>query len=107
MLHRVTPIWGHDLPSLREMRRLKGLAMRVGANLCGYVLYEPAETGAAELLDLAALDAPHGAALLAALQAQHERIICNNEPEDSPVLAAFEATGFRQTLRRYEMEMQL
>jgi ribosomal protein S18 acetylase RimI-like enzyme len=146
-LHAVAPIWGRDLPSLREMAGLTGLAVPAGRTLSesctaaptaggrepagrtfaesctaapkggrrepadsaakAYVLYETSKEGTVEIMDIAATRVEQAVALLAQLQQMHRLIVCNNEPDRSPMLEAFHAAGFRETIRRFEMVMDL
>lgn len=102
-LHTVRPVWYRDLPSLREMPHLAGLAWPSAETPRAYVVYQTGAADHADLFDLAATQ-PHDAiVLLRALQTKFSRITSGNEPADSPYLPAFEATGFRVTLERYGM----
>jgi ribosomal protein S18 acetylase RimI-like enzyme len=106
-LHTVPPIWSHDLPSLREMRALRGLVSRPDGSVRAYVLYEPRGLDAADILDIAGQSTAGGVTLLRALQARYGRLGANNEPADSPMLAAYRDTDFAETMRRCEMSMEL
>ena len=106
-LHPVTPVWGRDLTSLQEMDDLSGMVLPVKCGPAPYVLYEPGEEGTVTIMDIAAPRAEQAVALLSHLKRMHRRIVCNNEPDGSPMLDAFAAAGFRNSARRFEMVMDL
>ncbi len=106
-LHTVEPMWNRDLPSLREINNLEGLAAVSDGVVEAYVLFRTAgqET---ELVDLGARAGARPAELLGnvlvKLREGHPNLICHNEPADNPLLAAMLDTGFRETFRRLELE---
>ncbi len=102
-LHPVAPIWPRELASLRRLDNLAGVALVAGDQPTAYALVEPDGADGASIVDLAAETAEAAVAMLAALQAGYRRLACSNEPEDSPILGAFEAAGFSLTHQRYEM----
>ncbi|MCA1554208.1 MAG: GNAT family N-acetyltransferase, partial [Chloroflexi bacterium] len=102
-LHLVAPTWERDLPTLRRLDDLNGLALVEGDTLRAYALFQQTGADAIELVDIAAAEARHAASLLCALQQRYAHITCCNEPADSPMIAAFRAGGFAETLSRYEM----
>ena len=106
-LHTVRPVWDRDLPSLRERDDLRGLAVISGGVSEAHVLFR--EHGErAEIVDLGARagggSSQHVGSLLAKLQEAHPQLVCHNEPSDSPVLGALLASGFRETVRRLQLE---
>jgi hypothetical protein len=58
-------------------------------------------------MDIAAARTEQAVALLAHLQRNHRLIVCYNEPQESPMLEAFHAAGFRETAWRHEMVMNV
>jgi ribosomal protein S18 acetylase RimI-like enzyme len=96
-LHPVTPVWGRDLRSLQEMDDLSGIALPVKCGPAPYVLYEPDEEGTIKIMDIAAPRVEQAEALLSHLKRMHRRIVCNNEPDVSPMLDAFAAGVFGTT----------
>ena len=106
-LHPLTPVWGRDLTSLREMDNLSGIALSVKWGPAPYVLYELDEGGTVTIMDIAALRVEQADALLSHLKRMHRRIVCNNEPDGSLMLDAFAAAGFRNSAQRFEMMMEL
>ena len=106
-LHPVAPVWPRELPSLRRLDGLRGVARRVGGRPTAYALVEPDGAGGGVVHDLAAETPADAVRVLAALQQRYRRLVCANEPEDSPVLDAFRAAGFRLTHERYEMLVDL
>ena len=102
-LHPVAPIWPRELTSLRRLDTLVGVALVADNRPTAYALVEPDAADGATILDLAAETTAGAVAVLAGLQARYRRLACSNEPEDSPVLAAFQAAGFALTHERYEM----
>jgi ribosomal protein S18 acetylase RimI-like enzyme len=106
-LHPAQPSWGHDLPALRAMDGLQALASYDGARLNGYILYQPGGADQAQVQDVAADSVELGAALLRALQPRFARLYRHNETADSAMVPAFVAAGFRETMQRYEMKLEL
>lgn len=125
-LHPVPAIWNRDLPSLvheltDENSPLpvgEGFGVRVGAQEvrgglailendapAAYVLFSE-RADRIEILDLAATRVDDGKRLLRALQRIYPRLVCWNEPEDSPMRAAFLACGFVVKQPRYEMDIE-
>ncbi|MCW5854015.1 MAG: GNAT family N-acetyltransferase, partial [Anaerolineae bacterium] len=102
-LHPVAPIWPRELPSLRRLDTLRGLALVADDRLMAYALVEPDAGNGGSIGDLAAETTDGAVTVLEALQARYRRLVCSNEPADSPVLGAFEAAGFALTHQRYEM----
>ncbi len=106
-LHAVRPIWNRDLPSLREINDLQGVAVLSKGAPAAYVLFQ-AGSEAAEIVDLGARVGDAASqqplqAVLSTLQRQHPTIVCYNEPADNPLLDALLAAGFREIVRRYEL----
>ena len=106
-LHAVRPIWNRDLPSLREIENLQGLAVFTEGTPIAYVLFQ-AGPEAAEIVDLGA--SPESPAsqrslhvVLSQMQQQHPTIVCYNEPADNPLLDILLRAGLRDTVRRYEL----
>ena len=106
-LHPATAVWGRDLRSLQEMDGLSGVALLVNEGPAPYVLYEPGDEGSVTIIDIAAARVEQGVALLAHLQRTQRHIVCNNEPDGSPMLDAFAAAGFRKHASRFDMRMDL
>jgi ribosomal protein S18 acetylase RimI-like enzyme len=106
-LHAIEPIWNRDLPSLREINNLEGLAAVSDGVPEAYVLFEAAG-GTTVIVDLAARPGARPAKLLAnvlwKLREKHPHVICHNEPADNPLLPVMLDTGFRETVRRLELE---
>ena len=102
-LHPVAPIWPREVTTLRRLDTLRGVALVVGGELSAYALVDPAGADSGGILDLAGETTSGAVAVLEALQARYRRLVCSNEPEDSPVLGAFESAGFTLTHERYEM----
>jgi ribosomal protein S18 acetylase RimI-like enzyme len=106
-LHPVTAVWGRDLTSLLEMDDLSGIALRVDCGPMPYILYGPGDEGSVRIMDIAAPRVAQAVALLSQLKHSHQRIVCNNEPDGSPMLDAFAKAGFRNSAHRFEMVMEL
>lgn len=105
-LHPVQAAWQRSLPSLLVRGGMRGLALRQGGELRGYVLYSGgAEAGRIE--DLGATDADAAAAVLRGLQGRFPRLLSINEPADSPLTPAFAACGFNESDRQHEMHLAL
>jgi GNAT superfamily N-acetyltransferase len=102
-LHVHRPTWSRDLPSLLALTDAEGLALFDGDKLMAYLLYQRSGT----IVDIGATETAHVTALLRALQQQCTQIVCNNEPADSPAIAALRELGFNKTIKRYEMTMEL
>jgi ribosomal protein S18 acetylase RimI-like enzyme len=102
-LHPVPPAWQRDLPSLLARGSMRGLALREGGTIAAYLLFQQGADGGARIEDLGAGHAGQAAALLAALQARSKRIVSINEPDDSPLTAAFDASGFVESDRQHEL----
>ncbi|HEY1015968.1 MAG TPA: GNAT family N-acetyltransferase, partial [Herpetosiphonaceae bacterium] len=105
-LHPAPAAWQRDLPALLVKQGLQGLALTRGGELAGYALYSLRES-ALRIEDLAARDAGRAAELLRALQRRAATISSVNEPDDSPLTAAFAACGFRESDRQHEMALDL
>ncbi len=111
--HEVDPTWQRDLASLtKRIGYLMGLAYREGAELEGYLIYQP-QVGDFAVLDLA-VNPAHPQRLDVAqlmLSTLHEfspgmdgHII--NVPAEDPLLPAFTAIGYRVWQRQHEMVSQ-
>ncbi|MDA1311717.1 MAG: GNAT family N-acetyltransferase [Acidobacteria bacterium] len=106
-LHAVQPIWNRDLPSLRQINSLQGLAAMSDSGPEAYVLFQAAN-GTTEIVDLAARTGARPAKLLGnllrKLQENHPHLMCHNESADNPLLPVMLDSGFRETIRRLELE---
>lgn len=100
--HPGRAVWNRALPSLKKMNDLQGRAIVKNDTVCAYVLFRTGESEM-EILDLGAARARDGVTLLCALQQDYPQIVCYNEPAESPMHAAFRASDFVVTYRRYEM----
>jgi hypothetical protein len=89
------------------MTGLCGLTLAAEFGLRPYLLYEVGEEGTVTIMDIAAERTERAVAMLAQLQRKYSMIVCNNEPDTSPMMEAFRAAGFRETIRRFEMVMEL
>lgn len=110
-LYAVRRPWQREFDSARAaLDHLEGLAAfnETDVEPVGICLYggDGAHVG---ILDLAALSAEIGAALLAYLIAQSPgiRMAYFNVPEDDPMLPALLAAGLSETLSQYEMVLEL
>jgi len=74
-----------------------------GEQLRAYALLTPTPDGGARIEDIGAEDAEQAVALLSALQLRYARLISVNEPTDSVLTPAFEATGFTEIDRQHEL----
>jgi GNAT superfamily N-acetyltransferase len=102
-IHPVPPIWTHEPISLCLMDNLIGYAIVEHDRPLAYTLIEPDAQGGAQIVDLAAPQLEQAVTLLRTLQSQYRHLVCSNEPDNSPVLAVFPATGFSLTHTRYDM----
>ncbi|HEX5691506.1 MAG TPA: GNAT family N-acetyltransferase, partial [Roseiflexaceae bacterium] len=101
--HPVKPAWQRDLPALLARASARGLALTEGGAIAGYLLFQLGADGLTRIEDLGARNADHVGALLTELQARSSRIVSVNEPDNSPLTAAFEACGFVESDRQHEM----
>ena len=106
-LHPVPAAWQRDLPSLLVRGRLRGLALMEGGRSSAYALLAETADGGARIEDLGAEGVEQAAALVRALQRRYARIFSVNEPADSPLSAALDASGFVERDRQHEMAVQL
>ena len=106
-LHPAPAAWQRDLPALLARGNLRGLALEEGEQTRAYALVADSPNGGARVEDLAAEGVEQAAALLLALRERYARLISVNEPADSPLTAAFEAAGFVERDRQYEMAIRL
>jgi GNAT superfamily N-acetyltransferase len=105
-LHPAPAAWQRDLPALLVRSGMLGLALRDGDQPRAYALLTPTPDGA-RIEDVGAVDAEQAATLLTALQVRYARLISVNEPADSPLTPAFEASGFIEADRQHEMWIDL
>ena len=105
-LHPVPAAWGRDLPSLLMQRGLMQMRVMRQDVLAGYVLFTW-QADVARIVDLAASHLDDATALLTQLQAHCTKITSINEPDDSPLTAAFERCEFSEFDRQYELVMDL
>ena len=99
----IEPIWSRALETLRAFDDLVGLALFEQGAPVAYLLLRRAPDGAGDIQAIGARSADEAVVALATLQRQYTRIICLNEPADSPGAAAMDMLGFARTFRRYEM----
>ena len=106
-LHAVRPVWDRDLPSLKEIENLRGVAALSEGIPTAYILSH-AGPDATAIVDMGARPGDASShqslhTLLAEVQQQSPTIVCYNEPSDNPLLEVLLAAGFRETVRRYEL----
>ena len=84
-----------------------GLALMDREQLRAYALLTPTPDGGARVEDIGAQSVEQAAMLLSGLQLRYARLISVNEPTDSVLTPAFEATGFTEIDRQYELWIDL
>ena len=91
-------------PSVARTPEIAGLALGVPDAPEAFALYR-ASDAAVSIVDIAAADAHAVGPLLDALADRYpgRPMRLANEPEGSPVCAALEARGWRETMRQHEM----
>lgn len=106
-LHGSPPAWQRDLPALLTRGGMRGLVLGERETPSAYALLTPTPDGGARIEDVGARNTERGALLLSLLQARYARLISVNEPSDSPLSAAFAATGFHEADRQHELWVEL
>jgi RimJ/RimL family protein N-acetyltransferase len=106
-LHPVPAAWQRDLPALLVRSGMLGLALMDGEQSRAYALLTPTADSGARVEDIGAVDVEQAATLLSALQMRYARLISVNEPTDSTLTPAFEATGFIEVDRQHELWIDL
>lgn len=105
-LHPAPPAWQREPAALLALPGLRGLALREGGALLAYAIVQGDAEGT-RIYDLGARDGPAAGRLLAALQAGAASLLSINEPEGSPLTAAYLRAGFLVADEQHELELPL
>jgi GNAT superfamily N-acetyltransferase len=103
-LRATRPAWQRESASIAHLTGLSGLALGSANAPTAYLIYRAGETSAG-IVDFAAPAVESALALAAALPRilPGRTLRIANEPEESPICAALDQLGWRESLRQHEM----
>ena len=105
-LHTERASWQRELPSLLARTGGYALALPSPDAVRPYILFA-ADARTARVVDIGARTSAQAEQLLRALQSRYAEVICFNEPADSALLPAYQASGFSESDRQHELSMEL
>lgn len=105
-LRPAEPPWQRDLPSLLAMGGLRGVVLGDPATPTAYAVLRMDPKGT-RIADFGMRDHEAGTSLLELLQRRFDKLSVANEPEPSPTIRAFVASGFVEVHRQHEMTIAL
>lgn len=101
-LHPLPAAWQREPPALLALPDLRGLALRESGATLAYALVQ-GDAASMRIADLGARDGAAAARLISGLQGRAVSLISINEPEGSPISAAYQRAGFTVADEQFEL----